>query len=271
MIKVRVGGVPEHFNYPWKKALKEGALSKVGIDVVWEDYLGGTGAMCKSLRNDEIDMAISLTEGILKDISEGNPSEIVSFYIQSPLIWGIHTAKDNNIGTATALKEPILVSRMGSGSHLMAKVHAHQNDINSEELQFEIVQNLDGARDYFKEHNKGIFLWEKYTTKPYVDNGEMKRISEVTTPWPCFVIAASNSFLASNREVIFKVFEVLKPYVDYCQNNPESDHEIADYYHLKKEDVTMWKSTTKWAELKNIDSNSLDSYKEILKEIGILT
>ena len=35
----------------------------------------------------ETDIAVILTEGIIKDIAAGNPSKIVQVYVQSPLIW----------------------------------------------------------------------------------------------------------------------------------------------------------------------------------------
>jgi hypothetical protein len=44
------------------------------------------------LRDGETDIAVILTEGIVKDIVAGNPSKIVQVYVESPLIWGIHVA-----------------------------------------------------------------------------------------------------------------------------------------------------------------------------------
>ena len=39
--------------------------------------------MCQMLRDGEADMAVILTEGIVKDIVAGNPSKIVQIYVQS--------------------------------------------------------------------------------------------------------------------------------------------------------------------------------------------
>jgi hypothetical protein len=49
------------------------------------------------LRDGETDIAVILTEGIVKDIVAGNQSKIVQVYVQSPLIWGIHVAANSNI------------------------------------------------------------------------------------------------------------------------------------------------------------------------------
>ncbi len=42
------------------------------------------------LREGETDIAVILSEGIVKDIAAGNDASIVQVYVQSPLIWGIH-------------------------------------------------------------------------------------------------------------------------------------------------------------------------------------
>jgi ABC-type nitrate/sulfonate/bicarbonate transport system substrate-binding protein len=92
MKKVRIGGVPEHFNYAWYLALKQGHFKKQNIEIFWNDYSGGTGQMNKALRENVIDMAVILTEGVIKDITEGSPCKIVQVFVESPLIWGIHVA-----------------------------------------------------------------------------------------------------------------------------------------------------------------------------------
>ncbi len=97
MRKVNIGGVPEHFNLAWYLTLKNGEYKDEGINLRWHDYYGGTGAMCKGLRNGDIDIAVILTEGIVKDIIAGNPSKIVQTFIQTPLIWGIHVANNQTI------------------------------------------------------------------------------------------------------------------------------------------------------------------------------
>jgi hypothetical protein len=40
--------------------------------------------MCQMLRDGETDIAVILTEGIVKDIVAGNPSKIVQVYVESP-------------------------------------------------------------------------------------------------------------------------------------------------------------------------------------------
>ena len=77
MKTVRIVGVPEHFNFPWQLSLNEGLFDEAGIDVQWTDIPQGTGRMCEMLRNGETDIAVILTEGIMKDIANGNESYIL--------------------------------------------------------------------------------------------------------------------------------------------------------------------------------------------------
>ena len=96
MKKIRVGGVPEHFNFAWHIALKDKLFENSGIDLQWIDCPGGTGEMTQSLKNNKIDLAVVLTEGIVKSISDGNQFKIIQTFVKSPLIWGIHVSSKSN-------------------------------------------------------------------------------------------------------------------------------------------------------------------------------
>ena len=36
-MKIRGGGVPEHFNYPWHNAIQKGKFQEQGIEIVYPD------------------------------------------------------------------------------------------------------------------------------------------------------------------------------------------------------------------------------------------
>ena len=59
MIKLRIGGVPEHFNLPWHLGLEERRFARSGVDLEWRDYPGGSGAMAKALRVGDLDGAVA--------------------------------------------------------------------------------------------------------------------------------------------------------------------------------------------------------------------
>ena len=162
----RIGGVPEHFNLPWYLTLRNKEYHKDGINLRWTDYYGGTGQMCKALRAKEIDMAVILTEGIVRDILRGNECKIVQVFVKSPLLWGIHVAANSDYEEISELKgTSAAISRFGSGSHLMAYVNAENQlwDIEKD-LHFEVINNLEGALEALPKGDGDYFMWEKFTT-----------------------------------------------------------------------------------------------------------
>ena len=269
---VRIGGVPEHFNYAWYIALKEHHFRNQGIDLQWVDCHGGTGEMVQGLQNNKIDMAVVLTEGIVKAISEGNPSKIVQTFVQSPLVWGIHVTTNAPYKSLTDLKQKYAaISRIGSGSHLMAYVHAKQMGWNPKtDLRFNIVNHLQGGIEALQHGRAHYFLWEKFTTKPYVDQGIFRRIGECPTPWPCFVIAARNSFIEHHAGPLKLILNVINGITKGFKNISNIDSIISERYGLKNQDVIDWLNLTEWS-LDMIDKSTLSVVQNQLLELNLIS
>lgn len=249
MKTVKIVGVPEHFNLPWHLAIEEGAFEDRGIRLEWTDIPEGTGRMSQMLQDGETDLAIILTEGIVKSISKGNPVKIVQEYVSSPLLWGIHVAADSSRESISELKnDKVAISRMGSGSHLMAYVHAQNQEWDTDSLEFEIINNLKGAIDNLTSGSGAYFMWEHFTTKPWVDNGTFKRLGDCPTPWPCFVIAATDSFLSSNSALLKHILEVINIYTSEFKKIPSIDRTLSNRYEQKLEDIQDWLSKTRWGQ-----------------------
>lgn len=246
--KIRIGGVPEHFNMPVHLAIENGEFKKRGLDVEWTDFKGGTGQMTKALRDGEIDVCILLTEGIIADIIKGNPSKIISEYVITPLTWGIHSSAKNELQHHEEIYDKrYAISRFGSGSHLMAIVDANLEGKKIEESQFNVIKNLDGALDSLDKQETDVFYWEKYTTKPWVDKGELKRVGEFITPWPCFMIAATNNILEEQPENIIRLLRVIHDSCDsFMQNHTEAIKIVSERMHQKPKDVARWYHSTEW-------------------------
>src|SRR5690606_35416991 len=118
--------------------------------------------LCQMLRDGETDVAVILTEGIIKDIIAGNPSKIVQLYVESPLIWGIHVAADSQFKTLAELDgKKAAISRPGSGSQLMAYVNA-ANQKWQKKPDFEIVHTIDGAVEALTKGKADYFMWERF-------------------------------------------------------------------------------------------------------------
>ena len=270
MKKVKIIGVPEHFNLPWHMAIEEGTFEERGIDLQWTDIPEGTGRMCQMLENGETDLAIILTEGLVKSITEGNPSKIVQEYIASPLLWGIHVGAKSEYRSIPELKTTkAAISRFGSGSHLMAYVNAQNEGWNTQKLKFEIINNLDGAVEALTQGTADYFMWEHFTTKPLVDKGIFRRLGDCPTPWPCFVIAATDKFLKENSSVLKHILEIINLYTMEFKQIPSIDRTLANRYEQQLEDIQEWLSLTRWSQ-SQIDTNTLEKVQDTLIDLKLI-
>lgn len=270
MKTVRIAGVPEHFNLPWHLCIENGEFDEVDIDLQWTDVPEGTGKMCQMLREGETDIAVILSEGIVKDIAAGNDTSIVQVYVQSPLIWGIHVAAKSDYQQLSDLKnKKVAISRMGSGSHLMAVVNAKNQNWNTQNLQFEIVNTIDGAVEALSSGQADYFMWERFMTKPLVDNGTFRRIADCPTPWPCFVIAVRNEFLKDNKHVISQILEIINNTTIEFKEIPSIDRTLATRYNQKTEDIQEWLKLTRWSQ-KKPDKNTFDKIQNQLFDLHLI-
>ncbi len=271
MVDLTVAGVPEHFNYPWYVSLKNKEYIKNNINLRWKDFPGGTGAMCNALRTGEVDIAIVLTEGIIKDIAAGNPSKIVQTYIESPLIWGIHVSATSSFQKKEDLEHAtIAISRFGSGSHLMAIVNAHQQGWNIEKLQFKVVGNLQGGIDALVNGEADYFMWEHFTTKPFVDNGTFRRIGNCPTPWPCFVLAVRDEVLTRNFKEIQTVLKIINTINKDFRKTLHIDAILADRYQQELRDIQKWLKITKWNAGKPITKNLITRIQNKMITLNVI-
>lgn len=271
MKTIRIAGVPEHFNLPWHLCIENGEFNEVDIDLQWVDVPEGTGKLCQMLRDNQTDIAILLTEGIVKDIAGGNPSSIVQTYVQSPLIWGIHVAANASYNHLSDLEQKkAAISRMGSGSHLMAIVNAKNEGWNTDTLSFEIVNTIDGAVEALTNGTADYFMWERFMTKPLVDNGTFRRIADCPTPWPCFVIAVRNEVLEKDKHVIDQILEIINTTTREFKEIPSIDRTLASRFNQKTEDIQEWLKLTQWSQ-KQFDKKTFEKVQSQLFDLDIIS
>jgi sulfonate transport system substrate-binding protein len=278
MKRFKIGGVPEHFNLPWRIAIERGEFKQMRTDIHWSDMPGGTGQMIKGLRAGSIDIAVLLTEGITKAILEGLPAEIVSVYVQSPLTWGIHSS----VGSVKDLQDledsTFAISREGSGSHLMSYVLADREGWGSP-TNFEVVGDVYGGLWALENNKAELFLWERFTTQPFVDLGKCQRVGEIKTPWPSFVVAARSEVLEKDagivKMIVRKVLETAQKVKNW--SIPTSSHstwaaeEISWRYGLKVEQAQMWLDQTHWVDkVEGLSADQLKVVSDTLKKLNLV-
>jgi ABC-type nitrate/sulfonate/bicarbonate transport system substrate-binding protein len=266
---MRVGGVPEHFNLPWKLAITDKALAETGLDVEFIDYPGGTGAMTSALRNGDLDVALVLTEGAVLDILKGGDNRLVSIYVETPLVWGIHVAAGGSINVVEQ-GQRVAISRFGSGSHLIAVVDAMMRGFDPTTMEFVVVDNLDGARTALANDHADIFLWERHMTQPLVDAGEFRRIGEREVPWPAFVVSARNDFLKKHSVALRSALNIVAGYCQRLKDRGDAAQLISDTYDIASADAERWLSGVRWTNDFEPPTAALERIKKALISQGAI-
>lgn len=242
----RVGGVPEHFNLPWRLAVDDSAFA--GASVEFTEYPQGTGELTRALRENELDVALVLTEGAVLDVLKNDAARLVKVFVDSPLTWGIHVAGNGNIRNVDETRgRRVAISRYGSGSHLISIVDALERGWPIDNMQFVVVDNLDGARSALATNKADVFLWEKHMTQPLVDSGEFRRVGTHVVPWPAFVVSVRRDVLGAHAGTLRGVLDVVARYAKNLKRRASAPHLIAETYGLELRDAAAWLDKVRWS------------------------
>lgn len=272
MIGLKIGGVPEHFNLPWRLAIEEGKFKSVGLDLHWSDMSGGTGQMIRGLETGSIDVAVLLTEGITKAIFQGLDAKIIDTYVVSPLRWGVHVPFYSDYSEPEELKgKTFAISREGSGSHLMSFVMAEKLNWKKNNLKFNVVGDVYGGLWALENNEAQVFLWEKYTTHPFTEQKKCRLIDEVLTPWPCFVLAARGDIASKHEALLNKMCTIVHDKAAEIKKNDNTAEVISWRYNLSLDQVRNWLRETEWNSTSTNINNTFDEVIASLLKFGIVT
>lgn len=294
---IRIGVVPEHFSTPFHIGFECNVFGKYGLNVDVIEHPRGTGSMCKALRENKLDVAVALTEGLVSDIAKNQNEDVFRIcgtYVQSPLVWAIVTKSNSShhIETLSDLNgKNIGISRFGSGSHIMSFLLAEREKWYKEEneeqheggtsgkveehsltINFVPCGGLDDLREGICSEKIDCFLWETFMLKHLIDKGELKKVGEIVTPWPCFMIAARNEFVERNGEILEKLFGAIQECCQlFYQNKQQSLEFISSACHLSLEDAEKWFKTVEFAkDPRQVSEKMLRETIDILKRTKVL-
>lgn len=281
---LKVAYIPEHFSTPLFFAEQQKYYQAKGLEIEFVKVLEGTGRLIKLLNSKEVDIAIGLTEGFIADVANGNVAyKIIDTYVKSPLCWAISTGIDrDDINTPSDLQgKKIGVSRIGSGSYIMSFVLGHKLNFTAPYFtEYPVRSNFKNLRDSVNlvgdasEHSDA-FMWEHFTSKKYYDNKEIKKIGEIYTPWPSWVVTARSDVLESNGEDVKNFIECINKGIKYFEENSQDAVKyIYTNLDYSEEDATEWLKTVKFNEdigEKPIDwENVVKKTSDVLKLAGVL-
>lgn len=299
VFQVRIGYVPEHYLLPLHLAAQNSTFPR-SIEVTLVPFPAGTGHMITSLRSKDIDLAIGLTEGwvagLLNDSNKDKSLEekgysIVGSWVSTPLRWAIVTGRNrDDINSVDDLKQhrKVGVSRMGSGSHVMAFVLAQQqgwlqptSDSKSEDLTIVPLGPFGDLRNGVTNSTADFFMWEHFTTKPYfhAEDSPLKKIGEIYTPWPSWHIAASTSTFPpsdhASNETLSQIFEALDKGIAMFNESPDQAVQMlgtgAAGCHYSEEDAREWLKDVKFVKgTKGVDGGIASGVVDVLKGANVI-
>ena len=290
---LRVGYVPEHYLLPFHLA----TAAPVPTEPI--PFPSGTGHMISSLRADEIDIGIGLTEGWVAGLlsEQGQKAKgyaIVGSLVENPLRWAVVTGrKRGDISAMDELQQhrKLGVSRLGSGSHIMGFVLAQQQGWLTSGADSKSVLDViplgpfkdlrDGVtgHDETQDPTADFFMWEHFTTKPYFDSEgtPLKKIGEILTPWPSWHIAASTKSFPDPEadRNLAQFFDFLDRGVKSFQQDPDSalaklsTGELGCHY--SQEDAQAWFEAVKFFEkTRGVDTNIMSGVVDVLHKAGVV-
>jgi len=235
--------------------------------------------MTAALKENNIDVAIGLTEGFVADLGktaakkERSTYKLVGTYVESPLCWAISVGAKSSINDVTDLKgKRVGVSRIGSGSYVMSYVLADQHGwLSSSKSPFEVVPLGDFAalRNGVNQGDRAdFFMWEHFTTKKYYDNGELKRIGEIYTPWPSWMIAARD---AKDERLEVMAEKINQGVTWFREQRHEAIDHITGTMEYSEADTTSWLQTVDFSKnVRGVDPTVIDSTIQVLQKAGVL-
>ncbi|KAI9771062.1 MAG: hypothetical protein M1839_002959 [Geoglossum umbratile] len=239
--------------------------------------------MIQALRAGEIDVGIGLTEGWVAGLGKkgGDDREfyrLVGTYVETPLCWAISTGTNRtDLTSISDLKGTKMgVSRIGSGSYVMGFVLADEQswlqapgELPFSPITLSTFANLRGA---VNDHTADFFMWEHFTSKRYHDNGAIKRLGEIYTPWSSWKIVAAPSLLVAGDQRLPALFASLDKGISHFSTHPdEAVSHISTALDYTPADARAWLSTVRFAQgVRGVRSSVVATTMACLQNAGVI-
>jgi len=277
MSEIRVGGVPEHFNIPWEIAQSKGLFANNNLNIEFIKIPGGTGEMISSLKANNLDVVVAVTESLIAGIAKEKDSNIrlIGTYVESPLVWAINVSP-NSADTIKTLADlhgkRIGISRYGSGSHTISYVMANFYHIDPKDFTFVIKRDFEGLRQGIRDNEIDAFMWETFMSKPYFDSGVLRKLGEIKAPWPAFSFAATKNYIENNRHLLEKLFRVIeKATLIFIAEQKEYSKVLSERFGLTLEDAIQWFKTVTFSGNSSLSVETINNIVNILINCGTLS
>jgi len=217
----------------------------------------------------------ALTDPLIAGIANGSRAyKLVGSFVSTPLNWAVITGVNSKFNLISDLKGTTMgISRQGSGSQTMAYVMALQQGWSKEDLKFQVNNDIRGLLDSVGDGSTSAFMWEWFTTKPFVDRGEARFIGSVPTPWPSWAIAAhpERASAPAVEGFLLGLTEYVREFDSRRSRAEKNVPFIQEKFGYPKEDIEAWLETVAYPEYcwfirRDVIVNTL----RVLEEAGVV-
>lgn len=160
----------------------------------------------------------------------------------------------------------------GSGSYVMGFVLADKQDWleSSGEAPFDVVplNTFDKLREGVNSSKADFFMWEHFTSKRYYDNGEIKRIGEIYTPWSSWKVVATD---ATDKRLKAMTESINKGISYFNDHHEEAVEYISTELDYSAEDAREWLKTVRFADdINGVEDGVIQKTIDILAKAGVV-
>jgi hypothetical protein len=132
-----------------------------------------------------------------------------------------------------------------------------------------VLNTFDKLRAGVTDGTADFFMWEHFTSKRYYDNGEIKRIGEIYTPWSSWKIVAKPE---TTHERLAEIFGKIDQGIQHFHKEPdEAVSYISTELDYSKEDAVEWLKTVRFSKsVRGVDPTVIGTTIETLGKAGVL-
>jgi hypothetical protein len=137
-----------------------------------------------------------------------------------------------------------------------------------------VLNTFENLRKAVNSCEADFFMWEHFTSKKYYDNGEIRRVGEIYTPWSSWKIVAATALVDGDK---------LDPRVDdlldrlnagikhFNEHQEEAVAYISTELDYSEEDAREWLKTVRFPErTQGVDLEVVVSTVDTLCKAGVL-
>jgi hypothetical protein len=139
-----------------------------------------------------------------------------------------------------------------------------------------VLNTFENLRRAVNSGEADFFMWEHFTSKRYYDNGEIRRVGEIYTPWSSWKIVASTGLVGGDSQLDPRVGDLLDKLNRGIQHFNDNKEEAVEYISTaldySEEDAREWLNTVRFPKrTQGVDPKVVVSTVDILCKAGVLS